>query len=152
MTAPEPGVLIGIKARPNFWNLTGIMSRNTGFETVLSAAVILLAVGFFAFMRWQTGSGSFSSYRINADMARADQLGVGTDVRLAGVVIGKIAGLTLKPKTYHVNVELDIRSGLPIPKDSRLGVSGGTMSSPYLSISPGRDKEYVPPGGTLANR
>lgn len=152
MPPPEPGVLIGIKARPTFWNFTGVMSRNTGFETVLSAAVILLAVGFFAFMRWQTGSGSFSSYRISADMAHADQLGVGTDIRLAGVVIGKIVRLTLKPKTYHVNVEMDIRSDLPIPKDSRLGVSGGTMSSPYLSINPGHDKEVVPPGGTLENR
>lgn len=144
--------MIGIKAGPNFWNLIGVMSRNTGFETVLSAVVILLAAGFFAFMRWQTGSGSFSSYRISADMAHADQLGVGTDVRLAGVVVGKVVHLTLKPKTYHVNVEMDIRSDLPIPKDSRLGISGGTMSSPYLSISPGHDKGVVPPGGVLVNR
>lgn len=144
--------MIRIKAARFFWNFTDIMSRNDGFEIVLSAAVILLAVGFFAFMRWQTGSGSFSSYRISADMVHADQLNVGTDVRLAGVVVGRIAHLSLKPKTYHVDVEMDIRSDLPIPRDSRLGISGGTMSNPYLSINPARDKEYVPPGGTLINR
>ncbi len=152
VTVLGAAVLIRIKAARVFWHFIGIMSRNNGFEIALSAAVILLAVGFFAFMRWQTGSGSFSSYRISADMAHADQLNVGTDVRLAGVVVGQITRLSLLPKTYHVAVEMDIRSDLPIPKDSRLGVSGGTMSSPYLSISPGHDKEYVPPGGILPNK
>lgn len=149
MTTLKATVLIRIKAELIFWNSTGTMSRNNGFETVLSAAVILLALGFFAFMRWQTGSGSFSSYRISADMTHADQLNVGTDVRLAGVVIGRIARLTLDPRTYHVNVEMDIRSDLLIPADSRLDISGGIMSSPYLSISPGHDKDHVQPGGTL---
>jgi phospholipid/cholesterol/gamma-HCH transport system substrate-binding protein len=128
------------------------MSRNNGFELFASAAVLLLALGFFAFMRWQTGTGSFSSYRISADMRQADQLAVGTDVRLGGVVIGRITRLTLVPRTYHVSIEMDIRSDIPIPRDSRLGVSGAMMSSPYLSVNPGHSTEPVPPGGSLTNR
>jgi hypothetical protein len=47
---------------------------------------------------------------------------------------------------------MEIRSDVLIPQDSRLGVSGGTMSSPYLSINPGHSKDLVPPGGELLNR
>lgn len=124
------------------------MFRNHGFETFLSAAVILIAAGFVLFMRWQTGTGSLSSYRIEAVIPRADQLNVGTDVRIGGVVVGKVAGLALQ-KTYRVKVELDIRTGIPIPVDSHLGVTGGLMSSPYLTIDPGQSKQTVAPGGAL---
>ncbi len=131
---------------------TDAMSRSNGFEIALSAGVLLLALGFFAFMRWQTGTGSFASYRISADMAHADQLAVGTDVRLGGMVIGRVARLTLEPRTYRVKIQMDIRDDIPIPRDSRLGVSGAVMSTPYLSISPGHSADYVPPGGILANK
>lgn len=136
----------------DFLEFSGIMARNNGFEIALSAGVLLLALGFFAFMRWQTGTGSFSSYRISADMAHADQLAIGTDVRLGGVVIGRIARLTLEPGSYRVKIQMDIRNDIPIPRDSRLGVSGAMMSSPYLSVSPGHSGDYVPPGGTLPNK
>ena len=117
----------------------------------MGAAVILLAAGFLAFMRWQTGTGSFSSYRIRAEMAHADQLNVGTDVRIGGVTIGRISRLTLEPRTYRVKIDMDIRSGIPIPRDSRLGVSGAMMSSPYLTISPGHSPQPVPPDGNLVS-
>jgi phospholipid/cholesterol/gamma-HCH transport system substrate-binding protein len=79
-------------------------------------------------------------------------LNVGTDVRLGGVVIGRIDRLTLKPRTYHVSIEMEIRSDVPIPQDSRLAVSGGTMSSPYLTINAGHSRQNVLPGGELMNR
>ena len=127
------------------------MFRNNGVEVILGAAVILLAAGFLAFMRWQTGTGSFTSYRIHAEMAHADQLNIGTDVRIGGVTIGRISRLSLEPRTYRVRIDMDIRTGVPIPQDSRLGVSGAMMSSPYLTISPGHSQETVPPDGSLVS-
>ncbi len=125
------------------------MLRNNLFEIVLSAAVILLAAGFLTFMRWQTGIGSFSSYSISAEMPRGDQLSVGSDVKIAGVKVGRINRLLLEPGTYRVKAQIDIRDDIRIPLDSRLSVSGAMMSSPYLSISPGRSEQTVAPGETL---
>lgn len=125
------------------------MNRHNLFESILSAAVVLCATGFLIFLRLQTGIGGFSSYDMNAELARADGLTVGTDVRIAGVKIGRITNLSLEPRTYHVQMRMEIRNGVSIPVDSHISISGGTMSSPYLSINPGRDKLAIPPGGTL---
>jgi phospholipid/cholesterol/gamma-HCH transport system substrate-binding protein len=128
------------------------MLRNNGFEIVLSAAIILSAIGFLVFMRWQTGTGSLSSYQMSAEMARADQVSVGTDVRIGGVTIGRVTSLSLEPRPYGVRIDMDIRSGIPIPRDSRLDVTGAMMSSPYLMITPGQSHEAVPPHGNLINK
>jgi phospholipid/cholesterol/gamma-HCH transport system substrate-binding protein len=125
------------------------MLRNNGFDLLVGAAVILVAAGFLLFMRWQTGTGSLSEYAISLEMARADQLNVGTDVRIAGVTVGRITSLALEPKTYRIKAGLSIRSGIGIPEDSRANVSGAVMSSPYITIEPGRSANMVPRGGTL---
>lgn len=126
------------------------MFRHNVFETLLSAAIALFAIGFLALLRWQTGTGSLSSYEMNAILARADGLSVGTDVKIAGVKVGRIADLSLEPRKYGVRLRLDIKSDIPIPDDSRLSVTSGIMSSPYLTITPGRSGKKVAPGGTLA--
>jgi phospholipid/cholesterol/gamma-HCH transport system substrate-binding protein len=125
------------------------MSRPNVFEIVLSAMVVLCAAGFLVFLRLQTGIGGLSSYEMNAELAKADGLAVGTDVKIAGAKVGRVTDLALEPRTYHVKLQMEIRSGIPIPTDSRLSVSGGTMSSTYLNINPGRSPQTVPPGGTL---
>lgn len=128
------------------------MVRNNAFEIILSAVIIMLAVGFLAFMRWQTGTRSFSSYQISARVPRADRLDVGTDVRIGGVTIGRITRLSLEPRTYRVKIDMDIRSDVAIPDNSRLDVSGAVMSSPYLTINPGHHQKPVPQGGSLISQ
>lgn len=125
------------------------MAKINSFETILSGLIALFAVGFLVFLRWETGIGSLSSYEMSAIMAHADGIKDGTDVKIGGVTIGRIIGLALEPKTYRVKVQMEIRSGVRIPADSRLSVSGALMSSPYLTISPGHSKNSISPGGTL---
>lgn len=125
------------------------MLRNNGFDLLVGAAVMLVAVGFLLFMRWQTGTGSLSVYPISLELARADQLNVGTDVRIAGVTVGRITSLALEPKSYRIKAGLYIKTGIAIPDDSRANVSGAVMSNPYITIEPGRSRKMVPPGGTL---
>lgn len=126
------------------------MFKDNIFETCLSALIALFAVGFLIFMRWQTGIGSLSSYPVEAMLRQADSLTVGTDVRIAGVKVGRITGLAFEPKSYRVKMTMDIRSDVRVPADSRLSVSAGMMSNPYLAIAPGRSSKMIAPGGVLA--
>ncbi|MGH6827952.1 MAG: MlaD family protein [Rhizomicrobium sp.] len=125
------------------------MFKENIFETLLSGAIALFAVGFLLFMRWQTGIGSLSSYQIGAMLRQVDSLAVGTDVKIAGVKVGRVADLTFEPKTYRVRMMMDIRSDVQIPADSRLSPMSAMMSSPYLSIAPGHSTKMVAPGGML---
>jgi len=128
------------------------MQRIGIFETLLSAAVIVLGVGFLVFLLWQTGTGSLQSYAMNARIQSADGIKAGTDVRIGGVKVGTVQGLKLDHKTYLVDVRLSIREDIKVPEDSQLAVGSGMLSSAALSISPGRSKDVVPPGGTLVAR
>jgi phospholipid/cholesterol/gamma-HCH transport system substrate-binding protein len=121
------------------------------FETALSAAVILLAVGFLVFLNWQTGTGSLKSYALSARMSVADGIKSGSDVLIAGVKVGEVESLTLARtgKRYAVDLKLAIRDDIKVPADSRLMVGGGMFSNAALSIAPGRSKVMVPAGGTL---
>jgi phospholipid/cholesterol/gamma-HCH transport system substrate-binding protein len=127
------------------------MTRNTPLDLLPGAAVILIAAAFFAFMHWQTGTANLSAYAISAELGRADRLDIGTEVRIAGVPIGKITGLSLEPHTYKVEAQLSIKTGIAIPADSKILVSSGVMSSPYLTIQPGYSTAMIPPGGILKN-
>jgi phospholipid/cholesterol/gamma-HCH transport system substrate-binding protein len=121
------------------------------FETALSAAVILLAAGFLAFITWQTGTGRLESYALSARMASADGIKPGSDVMIAGVKVGEVQSMALARtgKHYAVDLRLAIRDDIKLPVDSRLVVGGGLLSNTALSIAPGRAKAMVPAGGTL---
>jgi phospholipid/cholesterol/gamma-HCH transport system substrate-binding protein len=128
------------------------MQRAGIFETLLSAAVITLAVGFLVFLLWQTGTGSLSSYEMSARIKSADGIKPGTDVRIGGVKVGTVESLQLNDRDYAVDVKLAIRDDIKVPEDSAVSIGSGMLSSPALTINPGRSKNIVPPGGTLRAR
>jgi phospholipid/cholesterol/gamma-HCH transport system substrate-binding protein len=128
------------------------MRDNNIAETVIGAVVVAVAVLFLAFIYTRAGSAGLSGYEIQARLARVDGLGVGTDVRLAGIKIGSVSDLTLDPKTYLVTVHMSIRNDVKIPADSSLMVtSSGLLGSSYISISPGGDDKMLASGGMIAN-
>jgi phospholipid/cholesterol/gamma-HCH transport system substrate-binding protein len=88
------------------------------FNTVLSATIIVVAVVFFGFILYRTGTGHMGSYHLVARMDNAAGLRVGTDVRISGVKIGRVAALSLDSARRAALV--DIGSGMtwryrPIP-------------------------------------
>jgi phospholipid/cholesterol/gamma-HCH transport system substrate-binding protein len=128
------------------------MQQNNIAETVIGAIVVAVAVLFLAFAYMRTGSGSLSGYELNARLPKVDGLGIGTDVRLAGIKIGSVSDLTLDPKNYLVTVHMNIRSDIKVPADSSVMVtSSGILGSSYLSISPGGDDKMMAAGAYFEN-
>ncbi len=119
------------------------------FELMLSGAIAVAALAFLAFMQIETGTGRLTSYELTVEMANAGGLKIGTDVRIAGVKIGKITGLSLNTANRHAEVRLALRDDLALPADSVFQVSTGIMSDPYLSVSPGHSGANIPPGSML---
>jgi phospholipid/cholesterol/gamma-HCH transport system substrate-binding protein len=122
------------------------------FETLLSAAVVVVAAGFLAFLIMQTGTGHIGSYALRVRMADASGLDVGSDVRLGGTKIGSITSLSLDKGNYTAVVETQIRDDLTLPVDSRASVVTSTLSNPYLSIAPGNAVQKASPNGEIGER
>ena len=123
------------------------MQQNNIAETLIGAAVVVVAIAFLAFGYLRTGSGSLSGYEVNAKLAKVDGLSVGTDVRLSGIKIGTVTALTLDPKNYLVTVHMNIRDDVKLPMDSSVLVTqAGFLGDQYLSITPGGDDKMMTAG------
>ena len=66
-------------------------------EIFVGAAVVLAAVGFFAYAASSAGgmAGNAGAYELSASFRSAEGIGVGTEVRLAGVRVGTVTGATI---------------------------------------------------------
>src|SRR4051812_28139092 len=115
------------------------------FETLISALVIVVAIGFLAFIMLRTGTGHLGSYPLRVRIADASGLVVGSDVRLGGTKIGSVTALWLDRADYSAVVETLIRDDLALPVDSRASITTSTLGNPYLSLSPGRASEKARP-------
>ncbi len=87
-------------------------------------------------------------------MAHADGLSAhASDVRIGGIKVGGVSGLSLDPKTYKAIVRLRIRSDVQIPGelDHQRGqrrFQPGRLSRHYAGLS----SRTLPPGSTIAAR
>ena len=128
------------------------MPRSSATETLVGAAVVAVALVFAVLAYYRTGSGAPSGYEVNARLAKADGLAVGTDVRLAGIKVGTVSDLTLDPQTYLVTVHMNIRTDVKLPVDSSVLVTqAGFLGGQYLSITPGGDDKMMAGGAFFEN-
>lgn len=128
------------------------MSNNNTVETLIGAIVVAVAAAFLFYAYTTTGSGSVSGYNVTARFSSADGVSPGTDVRLHGIKIGTVSGLSLDPKTYYAIAHLSISNGVHIPDDSAVKItSSGFLGSNYVAIQPGGSTKMVAAGGELTN-
>lgn len=128
------------------------LPQNNLTETLIGAAVVAAAALILLFVWMGKGTGGASGYALNVRLAKADGLGVGTEVRLSGIKVGSVTDLTLDPNTYLVTVHMSIDAGVQVPADSSILVtSAGLLGGAYLSITPGGDDKMLAAGGTIEN-
>ena len=86
-------------------------------------------------------------YQLKADFNRATGVNVGSDVRLSGIKVGRVAALSLDPETYLARVTISVDPAVQVPSDSSLAIaSEGLLGGTYLDLSPGGDEVMLRPG------
>jgi phospholipid/cholesterol/gamma-HCH transport system substrate-binding protein len=121
--------------------------QNNTVETLIAAAVIAVAVGFFFFAYNSTHGGNYNTYEVRAALPSVDGIVSGADVRLHGIKIGSVSGIDLDQKTYKPVVHLSLRSDIPIADDSAVRIASGILNgNPYLSVQPGHSGKMLVAG------
>jgi phospholipid/cholesterol/gamma-HCH transport system substrate-binding protein len=82
-----------------------------------------------------------STYQLKMEFADARGVSQGTPVRKNGILVGRVADLTLNERG-GVTVVADIDSYVPIYKDEQPRISGSLLGDAEISLVPGR---IVPP-------
>lgn len=125
------------------------MKRN-GFETVLGAVVLIVAIGF---LFYGARIGNFSStdgYSVYADFAGIGGLQVGDEVQVSGVKVGTVKDVSLRSDTYLARVTMQINNGVSIPEDTAALISSESLlGGKYMLLEPGAAEETLGEGGRI---
>lgn len=122
------------------------MHRNV-IETVLGAVVILVAAMFLIFTL-QFSNAGVKGYDLFGDFRHVDGVKIGDEVRLAGVKVGTVTALALKPQDYGAVVTMRLQPDAQISADSTLSIhTDGLLGGKYLEILIGGDTNNLKPGG-----
>ncbi|NOY22684.1 MAG: MCE family protein [Acidobacteria bacterium] len=114
----------------------------------------LVSLVAIAFLIMKTGQFQFfqkgEAYTLQAVLDTATGLDKDSDIRLAGVKIGKVLSVALKDGKAVIKME--IHKGVQLPEGSRVKVvAKGILGDKYLEILPGSKEGRIGAGETLAS-
>lgn len=126
------------------------MAENTT-EVAVGGVVLAAAIGFLVYAGQLTGFGaSTGGYELHASFRSADGVDLGTDVRMAGVKVGRVTALDLDPQTYRARATFTVKDGIDLPDDSAVAIaSEGLLGGNFVELLPGGSPFAYEPGATV---
>jgi phospholipid/cholesterol/gamma-HCH transport system substrate-binding protein len=126
------------------------MARRSGTEVAAGAAVLIVALGFLVYAVTNTGRVKVGGYTLRAEFDNIGGITTGADVRIAGLKVGSVTGLTLDPKTYQAVATFTVQSDVKLSEDSSATIAtGGLLGGNFVSLAPGGDTKMLADGGTI---
>lgn len=129
------------------------MATRGGYrDTLIGAVVVSVAVVLLALVYVKDGASATKAaggYFVTATFNRADGIGVGTEVRLSGVPVGKVVGQTLDSR-FRAVIALSIVKGVELTADTGAAIrTDGLLGAKYVELQPGADDALLKPGGEI---
>lgn len=127
-------------------------SASARVETIVGAAVIALAVGFFFYASKTAGIGSgvAGGYKVVAEFDNAEGINIGTDVRLAGIKIGTVTGQSLNAENYMARVEMTLDPKISLSDDTAAKISSeGLLGGKFIAMEPGGSETKLAEGSMM---
>lgn len=89
-------------------------------------------------------------YPLHAAFSHIDGLGVGSDVRLAGVTVGHVRHLQVDPHNFQAEVTFSVASNIQLPADSgAIITSDSLLGGKYIALTPGGDATMLKADGVI---
>ena len=97
-----------------------------------------------------TSLNTVPSYRLEARFDNIGGLKLRAPVKAAGVLVGRVDGIRLDPKTYEAVVALKIDNGFLFTRDSIASIlTSGLLGEVYIGLDAGGDSAMLADGATI---
>jgi len=128
------------------------MAENTT-EVLVGGVVLAAAIGFGAYAAQIAGvSGGAANYPLTASFRSLEGVGVGSDVRLAGVKVGTVTDVDLNMDTFRADTIVAVNNGVEIPDDSAIIISSeGLLGGNFVEIVPGGSPFFFEEGDEITD-
>lgn len=121
-------------------------------EVLTGAGVLAVAAAFLIYLA-QVGGVSLSASGMDtytASFRSAEGVGVGTDVRLAGVKVGSVLELNLDPQSFRANAVFSVQDDVLLPDDTAAVISSeGLLGGSFVELLPGGSITNLEPGSEI---
>lgn len=125
------------------------MSSNL-VESLIGALVLVVAGWFLLFAYERTDGAVSGGYELVARFDQIDGIGVGSDVRLAGIKVGAVTASRLDSNTYQAVIRFSVDRGVELPVDTAAAVAQeGLLGGKYLSLLPGGMEDMLADGDEI---
>ena len=118
----------------------------------LFVALGALALVFLSLKAANLGSfsGGGETYTLTAKFDNIGGLKARAPVRSAGVIVGRVTGISLDPVTFQGLVSLEVNKGLEFPRDTSAKIlTSGLLGDQYIGLEAGGDPENLKAGDVL---
>lgn len=113
-------------------------------ELITGVFVIVVFITMVVLAIIGHGQKRDDGYSLNASFGRIDGLGIGSDVKVAGVSVGSVIKEVVDPKTFQATVTFTVRPDIKLPVDTAAIItSDSLLGGKYIDISPGGDKKIL---------
>ncbi len=119
-------------------------------EFIVGLLVLAGLAGLLALALLGSGRRTPTGYLLTARFPHIDGLGIGSDVKLAGVTIGQVTAERVDPKSYQAVVSFTVGDAIRLPTDSAAVItSDSLLGGKYLALTPGGAEAELAPGGRI---
>lgn len=122
-------------------------------ETLIGAAVLAAAIGFGVYAsNSDDAAAATGSYQVTAQFRNASGVNTGSDVRIAGVKVGRVVDMRLNPTTYRAVVVMSVDQSIELTDESWATIdTEGLLGGTYIELDPGAGLEILANGDTITN-
>src|SRR5262249_20209373 len=120
----------------------------TLIETLIGAAVLVVAGLFVVFAYSSTNIGAVRGNEVTARFRTVAGLAPGNDVKMAGIKVGRVVDMRIDPQSFDAIITLALDPKIKLPRDSTARISSeGLLGANFVMLDPGGDEKMIPPGG-----
>ena len=90
------------------------------------------------------------AYQVQAYFTNIGGLKPKASIKSAGVLVGRVTGITLDTERYEAKVEMSLDRRYQFPKDTFANIlTSGLLGEQYIGLMPGGDSEMLKNGGII---
>ena len=118
------------------------MNKKINLEYVLGLLILIISViSIFYYSSKLNLFKKMDTLQINSSFFDIGNINLGNDVKIKGVKIGEITGISLDQESYMAIITSTVDESIKIPNDSTFKISNnGFIGSPYIEIELGNSK------------
>lgn len=124
-----------------------------GIETMVGLFVLagFIAIGYLALKAANLAAMTVGeTYTVVARFDNIGGLKPRAPVKSAGVTVGRVASISLDPKTFQGLVTMELEQRFAFPKDTSAAIlTAGLLGDQYVGLNPGGDDANLAQGDTI---